>query len=68
MSEPELATIGGDLSQPSNGLISSDSGYQTLPTRGKPGFYQYGLCRSFSLLGFSGHGLYYQIIILILLD
>uniref|UniRef100_A0A8C3SH18 Pleckstrin homology domain containing A7 n=1 Tax=Chelydra serpentina TaxID=8475 RepID=A0A8C3SH18_CHESE len=29
MSEPELATIGGDLSQ-------TDSGYQTLPTRGKP--------------------------------
>lgn len=39
MSEPELATIGGDLSQPSSGLISSDSGYQTLPTRGKPGIY-----------------------------
>ncbi|XP_071665041.1 pleckstrin homology domain-containing family A member 7 isoform X4 [Patagioenas fasciata] len=37
MSEPELATIGGDLSQPSNGLISSDSGYQTLPTRGLSG-------------------------------
>ncbi|NXW81828.1 PKHA7 protein, partial [Alopecoenas beccarii] len=37
VSEPELATIGGDLSQPSNGLISSDSGYQTLPTRGLSG-------------------------------
>ncbi|KAM7163520.1 pleckstrin homology domain-containing family A member 7 isoform 5-T5 [Macrochelys suwanniensis] len=30
MSEPELATIGGDLSQ-------TDSGYQTLPTRGLSG-------------------------------
>jgi len=39
MSEPELATIGGDLSQPPSGLISCDSGYQTLPTRGKPGIY-----------------------------
>ncbi|NXE75625.1 PKHA7 protein, partial [Cochlearius cochlearius] len=37
MSEPELATIGGDLSQPRSGLISSDSGYQTLPTRGLSG-------------------------------
>ncbi|XP_035182872.1 pleckstrin homology domain-containing family A member 7 isoform X5 [Oxyura jamaicensis] len=37
VSEPELATIGGDLSQPSRGLISSDSGYQTLPTRGLSG-------------------------------
>ncbi|XP_064369153.1 pleckstrin homology domain-containing family A member 7 isoform X3 [Dromaius novaehollandiae] len=37
MSEPELATIGGDLSQPSSGLITSDSGYQTLPTRGLSG-------------------------------
>ncbi|XP_040414463.1 pleckstrin homology domain-containing family A member 7 isoform X1 [Cygnus olor] len=37
VSEPELATIGGDLSQPSSGLISSDSGYQTLPTRGLSG-------------------------------
>uniref|UniRef100_A0A672ULL1 Pleckstrin homology domain containing A7 n=1 Tax=Strigops habroptila TaxID=2489341 RepID=A0A672ULL1_STRHB len=37
MSEPELATIGGDLSQPSSVLISSDSGYQTLPTRGLSG-------------------------------
>ncbi|XP_054683142.1 pleckstrin homology domain-containing family A member 7 isoform X13 [Grus americana] len=37
MSEPELAMIGGDLSQPSSGLISSDSGYQTLPTRGLSG-------------------------------
>ncbi|NXG77552.1 PKHA7 protein, partial [Baryphthengus martii] len=37
MSEPELAMIGSDLSQPSSGLISSDSGYQTLPTRGLSG-------------------------------
>ncbi|NWW53960.1 PKHA7 protein, partial [Pedionomus torquatus] len=37
MSEPELATIGGDLSQPSSGLIISNSGYQTLPTRGLSG-------------------------------
>ncbi|XP_075281554.1 pleckstrin homology domain-containing family A member 7 isoform X8 [Opisthocomus hoazin] len=37
MSEPELATIGGDLSQPPSGLISCDSGYQTLPTRGLSG-------------------------------
>ncbi|XP_010226253.1 PREDICTED: pleckstrin homology domain-containing family A member 7 [Tinamus guttatus] len=37
MSEPELATLSGDLSQPSSGLITSDSGYQTLPTRGLSG-------------------------------
>ncbi|XP_053881935.1 pleckstrin homology domain-containing family A member 7 isoform X5 [Malaclemys terrapin pileata] len=37
MSEPELATIGGDLSQTSLGFIGSDSGYQTLPTRGLSG-------------------------------
>ncbi|XP_058702188.1 pleckstrin homology domain-containing family A member 7 isoform X2 [Poecile atricapillus] len=37
MSEPELAMIGGDLSHPSNVLISPDSGYQTLPTRGLSG-------------------------------
>ncbi|NXY88128.1 PKHA7 protein, partial [Alcedo cyanopectus] len=37
MSEPELAMIGGDPSQPSSGLISFDSGYQTLPTRGLSG-------------------------------
>ncbi|NXK50127.1 PKHA7 protein, partial [Chauna torquata] len=37
VSEPELATIGGDFSQPSSGLMSSDSGYQTLPTRGLSG-------------------------------
>ncbi|NWW84481.1 PKHA7 protein, partial [Rhynochetos jubatus] len=37
VSEPELATLGGDLSQPSTRLISSDSGYQTLPTRGLSG-------------------------------
>ncbi|NWS65872.1 PKHA7 protein, partial [Crotophaga sulcirostris] len=37
VSEPELAMIGGDLSHPSSGLISSNSGYQTLPTRGLSG-------------------------------
>ncbi|XP_067396789.1 pleckstrin homology domain-containing family A member 7 isoform X1 [Emydura macquarii macquarii] len=37
MSEPELATIGGDLSQTSLGFIGSDSGYQTLPPRGLSG-------------------------------
>ncbi|XP_039563102.1 pleckstrin homology domain-containing family A member 7 isoform X6 [Passer montanus] len=37
MSEPELAMIGGDLSHPSSALISPDSGYQTLPTRGLSG-------------------------------
>ncbi|NXB42651.1 PKHA7 protein, partial [Leucopsar rothschildi] len=34
MSEPELALLGGDPSHP---LISPDSGYQTLPTRGLSG-------------------------------
>ncbi|XP_014731766.1 PREDICTED: pleckstrin homology domain-containing family A member 7 isoform X3 [Sturnus vulgaris] len=34
MSEPELAMLGGDPSHP---LISPDSGYQTLPTRGLSG-------------------------------
>nr|XP_048709653.1 pleckstrin homology domain-containing family A member 7 isoform X4 [Caretta caretta] len=37
MSEPELATIDGDFSQTSLGFIGSDSGYQTLPTRGLSG-------------------------------
>ncbi|CAN8214674.1 unnamed protein product [Coccothraustes coccothraustes] len=37
VSEPELAMIGGDLSHPSSALISPDSGYQTLPTRGLSG-------------------------------
>ncbi|NXS17783.1 PKHA7 protein, partial [Mystacornis crossleyi] len=37
MSEPELAMVGGDLGHPSSALISPDSGYQTLPIRGKPG-------------------------------
>ncbi|XP_054131891.1 pleckstrin homology domain-containing family A member 7 isoform X3 [Melozone crissalis] len=37
MSEPELAVLGGDLSHPSSALISPDSGYQTLPTRGLSG-------------------------------
>ncbi|KAL8169903.1 UNVERIFIED_CONTAM: Pleckstrin y domain-containing A member 7 [Gekko kuhli] len=37
VSEPELATINGDLSQPSVGLIGTDSRYQTLPVRGLSG-------------------------------
>ncbi|XP_048803735.1 pleckstrin homology domain-containing family A member 7 isoform X3 [Lagopus muta] len=37
VSEPELAMIGGDLSQPSSGFVTVDSGYQTLPTRGLSG-------------------------------
>ncbi|NXQ13675.1 PKHA7 protein, partial [Peucedramus taeniatus] len=37
MSEPELAMMGADLSHPSSALISPDSGYQTLPTRGLSG-------------------------------
>ncbi|XP_064571050.1 pleckstrin homology domain-containing family A member 7 isoform X3 [Zonotrichia leucophrys gambelii] len=37
VSEPELAMLGGDLSHPSSALISPDSGYQTLPTRGLSG-------------------------------
>ncbi|XP_027640852.2 pleckstrin homology domain-containing family A member 7 isoform X7 [Falco biarmicus] len=37
MSEPELAIIGGDLSPSPSALISPDSGYQTLPTRGLSG-------------------------------
>ncbi|XP_063254157.1 pleckstrin homology domain-containing family A member 7 isoform X8 [Prinia subflava] len=37
VSEPELAMIGGDLNLPSSALISPDSGYQTLPTRGLSG-------------------------------
>ncbi|NWU99984.1 PKHA7 protein, partial [Upupa epops] len=37
MSEPELAMLGADLSLPSSGLIRSESGYQTLPTRGLSG-------------------------------
>ncbi|XP_056349731.1 pleckstrin homology domain-containing family A member 7 isoform X5 [Oenanthe melanoleuca] len=37
VSEPELAVLGGDLSHPSSALISLDSGYQTLPTRGLSG-------------------------------
>ncbi|XP_069079825.1 pleckstrin homology domain-containing family A member 7 isoform X2 [Pleurodeles waltl] len=37
MSEPELAKIGGDLSQPSVGFVGFDSGYQTLPGRGLSG-------------------------------
>ncbi|XP_052550695.1 pleckstrin homology domain-containing family A member 7 isoform X5 [Tympanuchus pallidicinctus] len=37
VSEPELAMIGSDLSQPSSGVVTVDSGYQTLPTRGLSG-------------------------------
>lgn len=35
VSEPELETIGSDLSQPSAGFLGTDSRYQTLPSRGK---------------------------------
>ncbi|XP_044281538.1 pleckstrin homology domain-containing family A member 7 isoform X3 [Varanus komodoensis] len=37
VSEPELATIGSDLSQPSIGFLGTDSRYQTLPSRGLSG-------------------------------
>ncbi|XP_075423840.1 pleckstrin homology domain-containing family A member 7 isoform X5 [Ascaphus truei] len=37
LSEPELATMGDDTSQPASGFLSSDGGYQTLPTRGLSG-------------------------------
>ncbi|XP_034272861.1 pleckstrin homology domain-containing family A member 7 isoform X3 [Pantherophis guttatus] len=37
VSEPELVTIGGDLSQPSIGFCGTDNRYQTLPTRGLSG-------------------------------
>ncbi|XP_060118597.1 pleckstrin homology domain-containing family A member 7 isoform X2 [Heteronotia binoei] len=37
VSEPELATINSDLSQPSFGFIGTDSRYQTLPIRGLSG-------------------------------
>ncbi|XP_074257239.1 pleckstrin homology domain-containing family A member 7 isoform X4 [Saimiri boliviensis] len=37
VSEPELATLSGDMAQPSLGLVGSDSGYQTLPGRGLSG-------------------------------
>ncbi|XP_025030203.1 pleckstrin homology domain-containing family A member 7 isoform X2 [Python bivittatus] len=37
VSEPELVTIGGDLSQPSIGFLGTDSRYQTLPSRGLSG-------------------------------
>uniref|UniRef100_A0A8C8RQW0 Pleckstrin homology domain containing A7 n=1 Tax=Pelusios castaneus TaxID=367368 RepID=A0A8C8RQW0_9SAUR len=37
ISEPELATIGGDTSQTSLGFSGSASGYQTLPIRGLSG-------------------------------
>uniref|UniRef100_A0A8C5U3B7 Pleckstrin homology domain containing A7 n=1 Tax=Malurus cyaneus samueli TaxID=2593467 RepID=A0A8C5U3B7_9PASS len=54
MSEPELAMIGGDLSHPSSALISPDSGYQTLPTRGLSGstsrLYQSSTISSFATL------------------
>lgn len=35
VSEPELATLSGDMAQPSLGLVGPDSRYQTLPGRGK---------------------------------
>ncbi|XP_068947204.1 pleckstrin homology domain-containing family A member 7 isoform X1 [Petaurus breviceps papuanus] len=37
MSEPELASLGGDMNQPSLGFVGPDSGYQTLPGRGFSG-------------------------------
>ncbi|XP_069479866.1 pleckstrin homology domain-containing family A member 7 isoform X3 [Ambystoma mexicanum] len=37
MSEPELASIGGELSQPAGGFATFDSGCQTLPGRGLSG-------------------------------
>ncbi|XP_056658165.1 pleckstrin homology domain-containing family A member 7 isoform X16 [Monodelphis domestica] len=37
MSEPELASLSGDLNQPSLGFVGPDSGYQTLPGRGFSG-------------------------------
>jgi hypothetical protein len=35
VSEPELATLSGDMVQPSLGLVDPESRYQTLPGRGK---------------------------------
>ncbi|XP_008571508.1 PREDICTED: pleckstrin homology domain-containing family A member 7 isoform X1 [Galeopterus variegatus] len=37
VSEPELATLSGDMAQPSLGLLGSESRYQTLPGRGLSG-------------------------------
>uniref|UniRef100_A0ACB8G4G4 Pleckstrin y domain-containing A member 7 n=1 Tax=Sphaerodactylus townsendi TaxID=933632 RepID=A0ACB8G4G4_9SAUR len=37
VSEPELATIGNDLSQPSTGFLGTECRYQTLPIRGLSG-------------------------------
>ncbi|KAM4846598.1 pleckstrin homology domain-containing family A member 7 isoform 1-T1 [Thomomys bottae] len=37
VSEPELATLSGDVSQPSLGLVGPESRYQTLPGRGLSG-------------------------------
>ncbi|XP_008065513.1 pleckstrin homology domain-containing family A member 7 isoform X2 [Carlito syrichta] len=37
VSEPELATLSGDVAQPSLGLVGPDSRYQTLPGRGLSG-------------------------------
>ncbi|XP_051048707.1 pleckstrin homology domain-containing family A member 7 isoform X4 [Phodopus roborovskii] len=37
VSEPELASLSGDVPQPSLGLVGSESGYQTLPGRGLSG-------------------------------
>ncbi|XP_063498003.1 pleckstrin homology domain-containing family A member 7 isoform X4 [Symphalangus syndactylus] len=37
VSEPELATLSGDIAQPSLGLVGPESRYQTLPGRGLSG-------------------------------
>lgn len=37
VSEPELANLSSDSSSPPSGFLGSDSGYQTLPTRGFSG-------------------------------
>ncbi|XP_033060109.1 pleckstrin homology domain-containing family A member 7 isoform X7 [Trachypithecus francoisi] len=37
VSEPELATLSGDIAQPSLGLVGTESRYQTLPGRGLSG-------------------------------
>ncbi|XP_050615269.1 pleckstrin homology domain-containing family A member 7 isoform X1 [Macaca thibetana thibetana] len=37
VSEPELATLSGDMAQPSLGLVGPESRYQTLPGRGLSG-------------------------------
>uniref|UniRef100_A0A8D0CEP3 Pleckstrin homology domain containing A7 n=1 Tax=Salvator merianae TaxID=96440 RepID=A0A8D0CEP3_SALMN len=54
VSEPELATIGSDLSQPSIGFLDTDSRYQTLPSRGLSGstsrLYQSSAASSYATL------------------